>query len=166
MKPRTELFYADGVAADGRTLTGRVVKYGETTKRDARKVRIEPGAFGDLASADVILNAGHDRGRPIARTGGGGLELADSASELTLRATLPDTRDANDVLALVKSGVLRGVSAEVEMLDARLESGVRVVRSAKLVGVGVVDTPAFPSSAVEVHAREPSTGAAPVPWWY
>ena len=43
---------------------------------------------------------------------GGGLELVDTETELTIRAELPETSESNDVLELVRSGVLRGLSIE------------------------------------------------------
>ena len=54
--------------------------------------RFESGAFGDLATADVLLNAQHQRAVPLARTGGGGLVLLDTLMELRIDATLPETR--------------------------------------------------------------------------
>ena len=66
------------------------------------------GAFGDVATADVILNSAHDWGRPLACTGGGGLVLRDSAEALAIKAALPATWDADDVLALVKARAANG----------------------------------------------------------
>ena len=83
----------------GRTLSGTAIRYGDVARLPWGQERFEPGAFDDVAGADVILNVAHDRGRPIARTGGGGLVLADSADALTIRADLPATREADDALA-------------------------------------------------------------------
>ena len=84
------------------------------------------GAFGSLAGADVILNRQHDRNAPLARTGGGGLSLEDGPDVLGIRAELPPTREADDVLALVRSGVLRGLSVEFVSRSEHDEGGVRV----------------------------------------
>ena len=71
------------------------------------------GAFGDLATADVLLNMQHDRGRPLARTGGqGGLTLTDSVTTLRAVVDLPPTRDGLDVAELLRRGVLAGFSLE------------------------------------------------------
>ena len=52
----------------------------------------------------------HVRERPLARTGGAGLELSSTDLKLLeVRADLPNTTDADDALELVKVGVLRGL---------------------------------------------------------
>ena len=137
---------------EGRTLAGVAIVYGDTAELPWGAERFEAGAFGDVGAADVILNSAHDRGRPLARTGGGGLVLRDSAEQLAIEAALPDTRDADDVLALVRSRVLRGLSIEFHATDERLEANVRVVTGATLRGVAVVDRPAYAAS--EVAARQ------------
>lgn len=141
--------------AEGRRLFGTAIRYGDESRMLFGRERFEPGAFGDLAGADVILNASHRRDRPLARTGGGGLELADSPEALTFTAELPQTRDADDTLALVRGRVLRGASIEFLATRDRDESGVRVVEAATLTGIGIVDSPAYPDSAVAArHALD------------
>ena len=69
--------------------------------------------FGDLSQrGNILLNFQHQRARPLARTGGGGLVLTDSAERLEVAATLPMTRDADDALTLVDEGILQGFSIE------------------------------------------------------
>ena len=142
----------------GRRLSGVAVSYGDLAAVPFGRERIEPGAFTPIG--DVILNAGHDRQAPLARTGGGGLELVDTERELIVRATLPETRAADDVLELVRAGVLRGLSVEMRPVSVRMEGGLRIIERAKLVGVAVVDTPAYPASEVEARRR----GGRPNPW--
>ena len=77
--------YAE-LRADGRTLQGVLVRYGDTATQF--RERIEPGAFGDVASLDVLLNVQHSRSKPLARSGkGGGLELTDTPEELAVSAS-------------------------------------------------------------------------------
>ena len=132
-----------------RRLSGVAVRYGDTATLPWGRERIEAGAFAPLG--DVILNAQHERAAPLARTGGGGLELMDAADALTSRADLPATRAGDDVLALVRSGVMRGLSIEFRSIAERIEAGVRVIERATLAGVAVVDTPAYPASEVEAR---------------
>ena len=141
---------------DGRRLTGTAVRYGDTAALPWGRERFEAGAFAPLG--DVILNAAHDRSRPLARTGGGGLDLEDGAEALAIAATLPETREADDTLTLVRAGVLRGLSVEFRAVAERLEAGVRVIERAKLSAVAVVDTPAYPQS--EIEARRAALAAA------
>ena len=138
----------------GRSLEGVAIRYGDVARFPWGRERITGGAFGDIASLDVVLNVQHDRGRPIARTGGGGMTLADSPEELRIDAMLPETREADDALALVRAGVLRGLSIEFVALEEVQASGVRVIRSAMLTGVAVVDSGAYPASQVEARKAE------------
>ena len=102
----------------------------------------------------MILNSHHERARPLARTAGGGLQLVDTETELTIRADLPETTESNDVLALVRSGVLRGLSIEFSAQDERLEEGdLRIVERAKLSAIGVVDRPQYETSTVQARRR-------------
>ena len=149
------------LAEDGRAISGVAVRYGDEAKLPwGVRERIVPGAFGHVGKADVILNLQHDRARPLARTRGGGLTLRDTSSALSVEAEMPETRDANDALALVKAGVLRGLSIEFAVRREGLDSGVRVIERARLVGVAVVDTPAYPDSEIAARSRAAS------PWWF
>ena len=151
-------------AEGGRVLSGTLITYGELAPRPfGGQERIEPGAFGDLAEADVVLNVQHEGGRPIARTQGGGLELHDSVDALRLRATLPATREADDALVNVKSGILRGLSVEFYPRASRQESDIEFVTEAKLVGAGLVTAPAYASSKVEARRAEGPKHPPPPP---
>ena len=135
--------------ADG-GLSGVAVRYGDIARLPWGEERIEARAFGDDVDAlDVVLNLQHRRDRPLARTGGGGLVLSDSPAALSIAATLPGTRDAEDALALVRANVLRGLSIEFSALDERIEAGgLRVIERAALHGVALVDVPAYPDAVV------------------
>ena len=140
--------------ASGRKLSGVAVKYGDTAVLPGGMLEtFRPQAFGDVRGVDAVLNVQHDRGTPLARTGGGGLELIDSATELRIVATLPDTSAASDTVALIRAGVLRSLSLEFRALRERFEGNVRVIERALLVGVGVVDSGAYPQSTVEARRR-------------
>ena len=115
--------------------------------------RFEPGAFGDVRRADVILNRQHFRHIPLARTGSGGLSLIDSPAALRMRAALPETREASDALTLVRAGVLRGLSVEFIAHDETYQDGVRVIRGATLRNIGLVDRPAYAGATPEVRRR-------------
>ena len=129
-----------------RVLSGTAIRYGDVATLPWGRERFEAGAF-DVRAADVILNSMHDRASPLARTGGG-LMLTDSATALEIRAELPETRAANDVLELVRAKVLRGLSIEFNAKRERMLGGVRVIERAELRGVAVVDNPAYPGSVI------------------
>ena len=134
--------------SEGRRLSGVGVRYGDVARLPWGRERIVAGAFAPLG--DVILNASHERAAPLARVGAG-LTLDDTAERLAFSAELPATRAADDVLELVRAGVMRGASVEMRVTAERFEAGVRVIERATLAAIGVVDTPAYPASEVEAR---------------
>lgn len=159
-------------AAGGRIIEGTAVRYGDVARLPWGRERFAAGAFEALASADVLLNRQHQRTAPLARTGGGGLELLDSPDALRIRAELPRTRDADDVLELIAAGILRGLSVEFGALRSRIVDGIETVSRAKLGAVGVVDRPAYPDSVIareraafEELARGADPGPGRVRFW-
>ena len=138
---------------EGRTLSGTLLRYGDVAALPWGRERFESGAFGDVSRADVLLNSHHERSRPLARTGGGGLELLDTREALNISATLPPTRDADDTIALIRGGVLRGLSLEFKAVAERMEGDTRIVERAELRGLAVVDRPAYSDSLVQARAE-------------
>lgn len=143
----------------GRTLEGVALRYGDTALiGPSMRETFTPGAFSPIG--DVILNGHHDRGVPLARTGGGGLSIEDTPTELRVKAALPETTQADDVLALVRSKVLRGLSIEFVAVEERLEGDLRIVERARLSAISVVASPAYAASVVEARAKR----KAPKTW--
>lgn len=142
-----------------RVLEGTAVRYGDIASLPWGKEKFMSGAFGQIG--DVILNRQHSRDRPVARTGGGGMVLTDNGDSLRMVASLPETRDADDALALVRAGVLRGLSTEFLVEAERFEGSMRIIDRAKLVGLAIVDSPAYPSSLIQ--AREKALQAVSAP---
>ena len=159
-----EYRFAEGVTVVGRALVGTVMPYGQVADGKKGPEKFLAGAFGDVANVDAILNLQHDRKQPLARTGGGGVILVDAPEALTMTATLPETAAGNDAVALVTGGVMRGLSVEFAALRERREAGVRVIERAVLLGIGLVDRPAYPAATVEARQGEAATGAD-VAWW-
>ena len=133
-------------------LSGRAIRYGDIATLPFGKEVIDRGAFGNLENADLILNRQHDRGKPLARTGGGGLVIEDSPTELQLQADLPDTPTGREAMTLVRSGVLRGFSIEFRAIREYVRNQILHVGEAALVGIALVDKPAYPESQVFRHA--------------
>ena len=128
----------------GRTLTGRVMTYGDISPEHGE--RFLPGAFGPAPSAP--LNIQHDRNMIV--LGAADYVLADTDRALEIRAELPAGSAA---LSLVRRGALNGYSVEFHARAERRESGVRVIERAALVGVGLVDAPSYPESTAEIRRR-------------
>ena len=145
-----------------KAVTGTLVRYGDTANLLGFRERMMPGS---LRFSDVIANLMHVRARPIARTGAG-LVLTDSPQSLEVRISPVDTRDGREAVELVRAGVLKGMSAEFRVdRNGERESpdGVREITSAELVGLALVDRPAYPDSLAQV-ARRYAPG--PVRRWY
>ena len=139
-----------------RTISGVAMRYGDVAELPwGDKERFEPGAFGAVGSSDVILNFQHDRRRPLARTGGGGLTMDDSSVELRLTAKLPKTGEANDAIELVKENVIRGFSVEFLPESWNMEEDVMVITKAELKGIGLVDRPAYSGSRINPRSENP-----------
>ena len=150
---KTEFRFCE-VRREGRVLEGTAIAYGDVARVGNRGERFLPGALGaDVGELDILLNVAHDRGRVLARTQGGGLVLTDTPESLEIRAELPETAESNGVLALVGAKILRGLSLEFVALRERMEGPTRVIQSARLVAIGVVDKPAYRASTISARAE-------------
>ena len=142
-----------------RVINGTLMRYGDTAEFPwGDKERFEPGCFGDIGQVDFTLDKQHERGRTMARNGGGGVTLTDSATALEMRADLPNTTDANDTLELVRTKVLRGLSVVFRPIEHRIEMNkngtVTIVhKRAELRGGGVVDKPQYKQSVLREQVR-------------
>ena len=134
---------ADG---DGRGISGVAIRYGDVARIGAVRERFAPGAFAPLP-ADLLLTVQHDRAAPIARLGAG-LSLSDDGAALRFEAALPETPRADAALADVRAGLLAGASVEFRALRVRNAAGERVIERAALVGLSLVDTPAYPAASI------------------
>ena len=137
------------------TITGIVMRYGDTSTFPwGDKERFDMEAFGDVAGLDLILNVQHQRDKCIARTGGGGLTLTGSATQIELRAELDDEdTDAANALRKVKRRILRGLSVEFRPLKVRQEGSMskgytNIIEKAELRGIAVVDRPQYRQSTL------------------
>lgn len=130
----------------GRTISGTVVRYGDVADRGHFREQFEPGAFGNVATLDATVNVMHQRNRLLGRTGRGGVTLRDEGGALLMSAALPETREAEDALTLVRNGTLRGLSSEFVCEADRWDGDLRRVVRAKLMGIGIVDRPSYQSA--------------------
>ena len=87
--------------------------------------------------------------------------LSDSPRALEIRADLPPESAA---LKFVRRGALNGYSVEFHARQERREGAIRVVERAELVGIGLVDQPAYPSSKAEVRARSGRRMRSEIPY--
>ena len=142
-----ELAAACECRAEGRTLSGAAMRYGDVAP--GFRELFEPGAFESRADP-LPLNLQHDGGLVLATTADR-LTVADSAAVLSVRADMaPD----GAAMTLVRSGSLSGLSVGfVATREHRADNGLRVIERAHLDHIALVDRPAFPGSTIEVRAR-------------
>ena len=138
----------------GRTLYGAAMRYGDVAPGILE--RFEAGAFSPVPA--VPLNLQHDSSMVILEAGA--YELRDTPEALIVRAELPEDSAA---IKLVRRGALGGFSVEFLSKREVRADGVRVIQSADLMALGLVDVPAYTASRVEVRARLGRTMRASVP---
>ncbi len=138
------------VRAEGRTLEGVALPYGELSP--SHRERFEAG--GGAVAPNAILDLDHDRLRTVAWIGAG-LTLTDTREGLHLRAEVPRTPAGDEALRGVRTRERSGLSIEFEAARDRTEAqtGVRVVEAWTVHGVGLVERASYPSAMVEARQR-------------
>ena len=146
----------------GAVVAGVAMPYGTVARiMGAFDESVEPGAF---KFDDVVLNRMHVREDLIARTGGGGLTLADTAERLSLRADIPEYRA--DIRDQVNRRILRGFSVEMRITAEDWPNpDRRIIRAAELLGIGLVDRPAYGDATAALAKRAADGGRVEVRWW-
>ena len=124
-------------------LTGTLLRYGE--RAGDRAEVFEPGSLS-WPDGGIVLRRQHDRAAPIARVVP---EVRDGA--VVVDVELPETRAGRDAAAEVRAGLFRGLSIEFRARRQRYVGGVRRIADALLTGAGLVDSPSYRGSAVEVR---------------
>ncbi|MGI5192267.1 HK97 family phage prohead protease [Streptomyces sp. CA-288835] len=145
---------AELVRADetGRTVFGLAVPYGvDTDIREHGSSYIErfaPGAFArsiDERGSKVRLFVGHEARRlPIGRA----TELREASDGLHAAFHIPATRDGDDALELVRTGVVDAFSIGFRPIRNRQDGDVTVRTEAALIEVSLVGIPAYEGAAV------------------
>ena len=158
---KLERRYADLTDIEGRTLTGLALPFEVETRVAGKRERFARGSVQSTGQA--VLNRQHQRAVPLAREPETlTFEVRDSG--LYMRATLPETREADDTLVLIRARVLRGLSVEFVAKRERFDGGVRVIEAATVYGLAVVDSGAY-QTGLSVREHDISGVAGSVPWW-
>ena len=130
------------VQTEGRTIVGYAAAFGNI---DRVKDIIEPGAFRKTiqeGKPKVGYNHMHMIGKPLSMT-------EDSKGLLT-ESYISDTPRGNEVLQLVKDGVIDAMSIAYEVIKSEDEydKGIRHLKELKLYEYGPVDFPANESAVI------------------
>ena len=142
------------VADDSRESPGRIVgtllTYGELSRdRPERFLRDSL----QWETTGIVLNEQHNRAAAIMRVHPQLIE-----NELLIDEPLPNTQRGRDAAVNIRDGLFTGLSVEFARRNvvANYVGGVREIRQATLVGVGLVDLASYPGSVVEI--REAADG--------
>ena len=103
-------------------------------------------AFGPVEDFQMFnLTVQHNRGLGVSAD----LNFRDTPKGLEVSATLANTTRGKDTLEEIRAGILRGFSVEFISLEERRESGVRLLDRALLLGLSLVDIPAYSDAKIE-----------------
>jgi uncharacterized protein len=148
--------------ADGsRSIAGESVVYNSLSENlgGFREV-IKAGSFSESLQdhPDVFCYYGHDDLQILGRVSSGTLALQDTQTALRFECKLPDTTTANDLIALLERGDIRGMSFGFVCIDDEwTDAGdylLRTVTAAILYEISVVGTPAYPATSVSLRTEE------------
>ena len=135
--------------AEGRTIRGIAISY-----RDYSPSHRERFVPGSVALEQVVnFNLQHDPHKTIAYHPNGGLALEATDQGLEIRAEVPPTPAGDYALDLVQSGKASGLSIEFRALEDRQANGIREIVKAVVSGVGLVRSPSYPQSKVELRKQ-------------
>ena len=124
-------------------LFGTLLRYGDVSP--SHRERFADGALS-WPDNGIVVRRAHKAGDPIMRAVP---ELRDGA--VVIDAPLPDTTAGRDAAAEIRGGLMTGLSIEFKARRQTYANGIRVVTDGALVGAGLVDSPSYGGSRVEVR---------------
>jgi HK97 family phage prohead protease len=139
---------------DGRELTIRLVKWGEVADHTHEGIRetFAPGAFAGSDPARVTIESQEHRRDLVGR----GVALEERADGAYLTARIAKTHAGDDLLTLIREGVLSAASVVFRPISSRRRSDGVIERTlAELARVAILDRGAYPSAAVVSVRNEP-----------
>ena len=131
--------------SESRTISGRILAFGETANASTGKVIF---AKGSIAPNDVFLNLEHDRTRRIGKTLNIGLSADNKGIDATFK--IAETTAGNDALVEAQEGLRDGFSVEVSFDEYEtMKDGTVRILMGELTGVALTSEPAIRSARVE-----------------
>lgn len=152
MPETTVTFAAGATALEGRRLRGLLLPWAPATPGDGRRWKFRRGSVDTSAQWPVKVQHSGQTGLPVGLAGVNA-EVDDREDGLHLSLVVPDTGHGRDVAALVRDGILGGLSAELKITETA-PGDADTVTAATLVGAALVPTAAYPSAAAEVFTQE------------
>ena len=142
-------YRADETRESPGMLSGVLMTYG--SRANDRPEMFEAGAF-HWRESGIVIRRQHDRTRPILRAIP---YLAGDGKELRINAPLLNDTMGRDIAAAMQgpNPLYQGLSVEFRAEKETRRNGIRVISRAFLDGAGLVDTPSYLDSTVEVRAE-------------
>ena len=138
-------FTEDETKATAGRLVGTLLTY-EKQASDRREL-FRRGAI-HWPETGLVVNDMHDRRAPLLRV----IPFLDGDA-LKIDAPFPDTQRARDAATNLREGILTGLSVEFYAEKETRRAGVREILRAYVPRAGLVDTPSYADSLVEVRAK-------------
>ncbi|WP_460776020.1 HK97 family phage prohead protease [Microbacterium sp. GXF7504] len=128
---------------EDRTITGRLIPYGEEGRTNVGRFIVEAGAIDLPADPSVVtLNVDHDRTNPVGRA----TRLWEQPDGVYASWSIANTPEGDQALAEATTGSRRCLSGEFG--PAVIKAGKLLAGHAKLWGSAIVPKGAFPSAMV------------------
>lgn len=126
-------------------------------KPEVFREKVRPGAItSSLANNDIYAFYQHDTKQPLGSTSAGNLTLSEDEHGLAFSLTPPNTQLGRDLVELVRSGIIKGLSFGAYLTGESWESDdqgdIHVIDSADLFEISFVTYPAFPDTEVVARA--------------
>lgn len=140
-------------ASENRTIEG-IIPYNSRSAYMGFWEVLKPGCFTKTLreSKDILALYGHDHNQILARTKNNSLVFEDKEDGLHFSLEVPETTQGNDVLEMVRSGLVDGCSfgfsAVKENHDFDGKNDIRTIVEARLYEVSIVPEPAYPETKV------------------
>jgi hypothetical protein len=148
---------ADG---DGRTVLVRLMAWDEVAVTPQGREAFRRGAFAGTDPGSVLIESQRHDGAIVGR----GQAWADDGTGPVLRARISDTSDGNDLLTLVRDGVLRRASVVFRATSTKLRpDGVLERVKADLKRVAILPAGAYAGAEVLAVRGEIMDEPEPIP---
>ena len=145
---------------ESRVIEGYAAVFETPTDMGNYLEEIASGAFDGADDTDVVALFNHDANYPLARTSNGTLELSSDARGLFYRFEAPDTTFGNDLLKMVRSGLIAQSSFAFTirkdnwMQEAGMKPKRRIEQVDMLFDVSPVTYPAYKETSVTARALQ------------
>lgn len=138
-------FEADDSRQSPGRLTGTLIRYGDVSP--AHRERFANGSLS-WPQNGIVINEQHNRQAPIVRA----IPFLDGDA-VKIDVRLPNTQRGRDAAVNVREGVLTGLSVEFRAISQSYVDGIREIREAFLPSAGLVDSPSYKDSLVQVRSK-------------